>query len=94
MITEGYKYQFARRVRLQDAEDTLLLALLAAEGIHGRPRVRMDSAYAVDPAVRTIVVDSSTDVGQDVCGIYTSFLTKEFSGQAFDVSPLDKEIQT
>ena len=94
MITEGYKYQFSKRVRLRDAEDTLLLALLAAEGIYGRPRVRMDSAYAVDPALRTIVVDSSTDVGQDVCGIYTSFLTKEFSAGAFAVRPLDKEIQT
>ena len=94
MIIEGYKYQFAERVRLRDAEDTLLLALLAAEGIYGHSRVRMDAACAVDPVLRTIVVDCSTDVGQDLCGVYTSFLTKEFSAGAFDVCPLDKEIQT
>lgn len=94
MIIEGYKYQFTEGVCLRDAEDTLFLALLAAEGIYGFSRVRMDAAYAVDPALRTIVVDSSTDVGQDVCGIYTSFLSREFGAGAFDVRPLDREIRT
>lgn len=30
MIAEGYRYQFAEGVRFRDAEDTLLLAILAA----------------------------------------------------------------
>ena len=93
MITEGYRYRFAERVSLRDAEDTLLLALLAAEGIYGQARVRMDAAYAVDRALRAVVVDCSTDVGQDVAGIYTSFLTKEFGARAFDVRPLDGEVR-
>jgi len=48
MIDEGYRYKFSKGVDLRDAEDTLLLALLAVEGIYGECRVRMDAAYAVD----------------------------------------------
>jgi len=93
MITEGYRYKFAEGVGLRDAEDTLLLSLLAAEGIYGVARVRMDAAYAVDAPLRAIVVDCATQVGQDVCGIYTSFITKEFGPGAFCVRRLGQEDQ-
>ena len=91
MITEAYRYRFKEDVDLRDVEDTLLLALLAAEGIYGQPRVRMDAAYTVDKPLRVVVVDASTDVGQDVAGIYTSFIIKEFGPDAFRVRRLDQE---
>ena len=94
MITEGYRYQFAKGVGLRDAEDTLLLALLAAEGIYGPSRVRMDAAYAIDAPLRVIVVDGATQVGQDVSGVFTSFLTKEFGPDAFGVRRLNRENQS
>ena len=93
MITEGYRFRFAEGVRLRDAEDTLLLALLAAEGIYGEARVRMDAAYAVDAPLQVIVIDCATQVGQDVCGIFTSFITKEFGPGAFCVRRLGQEAQ-
>ena len=92
MINDGYRYRFGRGVDLRDAEDTLLLALLAVEGIYGECRVRMDAAYAVDQTLGVIVVDGSTEVGQDVCGIFTAFLTREFCPRAFRVDPLGKEV--
>jgi len=92
MINNGYRYRFSKGVDLRDAEDTLLLALLAAEGIYGECRVRMDAAYAVDAPLGVIVVDGSTEVGQDVCGIFTAFLTREFCPRAFRVDPLGKEV--
>ena len=92
MIDEGYKYKFGKGVDLRDAEDTLLLALLAAEGIYGECRVRMDAAYAVDEALGVIVVDGATEVGQDVCGIFTAFLTREFGPRAFRVDRIGKEV--
>ena len=91
MITEGYRYQFAESICLRDAEDTLLLALLAAEGIYGPARVRMDAAYTVDAPLRAIVVGSATQVGQDVSGVFTSFLTREFGPDAFRVRRLSQE---
>ena len=94
MITEGYRYKFAEGVRLRDAEDTLLLALLAAEGIYGQSRVRMDAAYVVDALPRAIVVDGATQVGRDVSGVFTSFLMKEFGPDTFRVRRLNQEGQS
>ena len=91
MITKGYRYKFAEGVRLRDAEDTLLLA---AEGIYGQSRVRMDAAYVVDALPRAIVVDGATQVGRDVSGVFTSFLMKEFGPDAFRVRRLNQEGQS
>ena len=93
MITEGYRYKFVEGVALREAENTLLLSLLAAEGLYGEARVRMDAGYAVDAALRVIVVDGATPVGQDVCNIFTAFITKEFGPRSFCVHPLEQEVQ-
>jgi hypothetical protein len=94
MITYGYRFQFKEGVNLRDAEDTLLLALLAAEGIYGEARLRLDAAYAIDKALGVIIIDASTEVGQDVAGIFTSFIIKEFGPGAFIVRPLEQEVRS
>ena len=81
----GYRYRFSRNVDLREARDTLLLALLAAEGLFGRTRVRMDAAWAEDAVLNVLVVDAGTLVGMTVCLIFTAFLTAEFGADAFDV---------
>lgn len=80
-----YRYRFNRDVPLQDVEETLLLGVLAAEGLHGEARVRMDAVYSVDESIRAIIVDASTEVGQDVNAIFTAFLLREFGQDAFQV---------
>ncbi len=85
MITEAYRYRFRQGADLRQAEDTLLLAILAAEGLYGEACIRMDAGYAIDESIRAIVVDASTEVGQAVNGIFTSFLLKEFGRLGFHV---------
>ena len=85
MITEAYRYRFGENVDLAEAENTLLLSVLAAEGLHGEARVRMDAGYAIDPSIRVIVVDASTEVGQVVNSIFTAFLLREFGRLSFHV---------
>jgi hypothetical protein len=82
---EYYRYRFRRDVALREAEDTLLLAILAAEGLFGEAQVRMDAGYAVDASIQTIIVDASTDVGQAVSAIFTAFILREFGRHAVDV---------
>jgi hypothetical protein len=84
-MLQVYRYRFAPGVDLGEAEDTLLLAMLAAEGLLGEARVRMDAAYAVDESIRAIVVDASTVVGQIVSAIFTTLVLREFGRQAVDV---------
>jgi hypothetical protein len=89
MFEQAYRYRFAERVGLRDAGDTLLLAVLAVEGLFGAARVRMDFAFATDEAIRVIVVDASTDVGQAVSGIFTAFLSREFGPDAFCIKRVE-----
>jgi hypothetical protein len=89
MFEQAYRYRFADRVDLRDAGDTLLLAVLAAEGLFGAAQVRLDFGFAADEAIGVIVVDASTDVGQAVNGIFTSFISREFGRGAFCVKRVE-----
>ena len=93
MIVQGYRYKFLSGAALQEAEKTLLLATLAAEGLYGESRVRMDAAYAVDESRNTIAVDTSTAVGEDIASIFTAFIAKELGQNKFFVRRLGQEGQ-
>lgn len=94
MIAQGYRYKFLSRAALEEAEKTLLLSMLAAEGLHGESRVRMDADYAVDQALLTITVDTSTAIGQDIAAIFTAFVSKELGQSKFLLHRLDKVVQS
>lgn len=85
MTKAAYQYEFRDGIDLRDVEVTLLLALLAAEGVFSEARVRLDSAYRIDPEARTATVDASTAVGQIVNGIFTAFAIREFGRDGFTV---------
>lgn len=83
------KYTFELRpgVPLRDAEVTLRLALLAAEGLHGQAAVRLAAAHQVDPRRRVVEVDAYGPIGDGVVRLFTTFLTREYGDDAFDVQP-------
>ncbi len=83
-----YSYHFDESVPISDVGETLLLAVLAAESIHGRARVQLDASFRLDETGRTCVVDAGTDVGRDIARIFTGYLTSEFGEQAFQVERL------
>lgn len=85
MTRAAYRYEFREGIDLRDVEDTLLLAHLAAEGVFSEARVRLDSAYRIDPEARTATVDAATAVGQIVNGIFTAFAIREFGRDGFTV---------
>lgn len=85
MIRQAYRYRFREEADRREAEDTLRLALLAAEGLFGVCRVRMDASWATDESIHTIVIDAGTLVGMTACLIFTAFLTAEFGADAFHV---------
>jgi len=91
-MTRAYKYQFRDGLDGRDVEDTLLLAFLAAEGIFGESRVRMDGAYSTDREARTVTVDASTAVGQAVNAVFTVYALKEFGRDGFTVRRLAGEV--
>ena len=85
MTTGVYRFVLKPTAPLDEAEMSLQLAILAAEGLFGGARVRMDAGYHLDEARRTIVVDANTEVGRAVVRIFTEFLTREFGEHTFEV---------
>jgi len=86
MTREVHRYTFRPTVPAAEIESTLLLAVLAAEGLHGQSRVRMDASYAFDAEKHACVIDSGTEVGRDICRIFTGFAAREFGDESFSVS--------
>jgi len=82
---EIYRYQFNKGVPMVEVEESLHLAILAAECLHGEASVRLDADYRFGRAKRSCVIDASTEVGRDICRIFTGFAIKEFGEDAFRV---------
>jgi hypothetical protein len=85
MATDVYRYRFGKNVSADEIEATLLLAIVAAEGVHGQAQVRLYMSHAFDGAAGTCVIDAGTPVGRDVNKLFVSFLAREFGADAFTV---------
>ena len=85
MNRELYRYHFAATVPLRDVENSLLLAVLATECLHGRSLVRLDASFCLENDKRACVVDAATEVGLAIARIFTGFITREFGEKAFKV---------
>lgn len=85
MNRELYRYNFDSKVPIRDIEESLLLAVLAAESLHGRSLVRLDASFCLDSHKRSCIVDAATEVGRAIARIFTGFLTREFGEEAFKV---------
>ena len=85
MNRELYRYNFDSEVPIRDVEESLLLAVLATECLHGRSLVRLDASFCLDSKKRSCVVDAATEVGCAIARIFTGFLSREFGEEAFKV---------
>ncbi len=90
MSREIYRYSFSAGVSLRDVEESLLLAVLATESLHGRSLVRLDASFCLDEKKQSCVVDAGTEVGRYIARIFTGFLTREFGEEAFTVERKSK----
>lgn len=80
-----YRFQFSPDVDLAEAEDTLRLSLLAAEGLYGEAKVRTEATFSVHPLQSELRVSGCATVVDSVAHICTSLLTHEFGRESFTV---------
>lgn len=85
MNHEIYLFTFSEKVSFSEIEESMFLATMAAESLHGRSSLRMDAAFTLDAEKRTAAVDARTDVGRAIARIFTGFLTREFGEDKFKV---------
>ena len=86
-------FTFEPDVSMESVEESVLLSVLAAEGLHGAGQVRLDAAYHVNPRKRACVIDVGSDVGRDVARVLTGFLIREFGEDSFDVRRPNRQPQ-
>ena len=83
------RYTFSQSVSMREAEETLLLAVLAVESLFGESTIRLDASFSVDSSRRACVIDASTDVGRAICRVFTGFVSREFGSDVFEIHRID-----
>jgi len=88
MTPSTYRFELKSKARFDESERTLHLAVVAAEGLFGEARVRMEFAYWRDPTRSVLLVDGSNEVGNAIIRIFTGLLIREFGTSEFAVRPV------
>ena len=94
MSGEIFRYEFPASVAMEDVESSIVLAVLATQGLHGEALVRLHARHHLDIAGRRCVVDAGTPAGSDFNRILVSFLLCEFGDTGFRVERVEKERAT
>lgn len=88
MTVTNYRFRFNDSIELDEAESTLHLAILAAEGLFSEALLRVNFSYERDDVQRGLIIDGGNEISQTVVRIFTSFVIKEFGSTAFTVSAI------
>jgi len=91
MTPTTYRYTFADTIPLSEVQDTLILALLAAEAVHGSAQVRLDAEYHLDLTGHACEIAGDTIIGRDLNRLFIGFLQREFGADAFRVERVAAE---
>ena len=93
MPGELYRYSFDQAVPGEEVESTLVLSILAVEGVHGLAQTRLDAAHAFDRKRRSVVIAAGTPVGLDLNRVFVSLVTRQFGPGSFRVERVQQELQ-
>ena len=86
MSTTVYKFKFDAATELDEAESTLHLAILAAEGLFSEALLRVNFSYHRDDEAKSLHINGGDEISETVVRIFTSFAIKEFGSTAFVIS--------
>jgi hypothetical protein len=88
MAQDLFRFTLTDEVPLPKAEDSLRLALLAAEGLYGQAQVRLGAEYRIDEGAKTLTLDAGTPEGSAVTRMLAQFLARQFGDLSFAVRRL------
>jgi len=70
----------------EGVEADIALAIFAAECIHGRPRVRMETRYLVSPDGKSCVIEVGGASGEAAARVFAGLASARFGDRGFNVS--------
>lgn len=89
MFAGVFRFSLNRHVPLEDAETTLHLAMLAAEGLFGKPRVAMEFRYDLVTEDHAIDVSADSEVGTTIARIFSGLLLREIGDGGFRIDNIE-----
>jgi hypothetical protein len=89
-----FRYDFETNVPMNEVEQTIVLALLATESLHGECNVQLAAPHFLDADHRACIVDATSPIGIDFNRLLLGFLRREFGPLAFRVSAVDQSQQS
>jgi hypothetical protein len=85
MAPNIYRFEFVESVSMVEVEETLMLAIIATESLHGESQARLDIEHEFSVEKRTCAINATTSVGADLNRLFVGFVTREFGAGAFQV---------
>ncbi len=85
MKLDVYRYSFPKGTDMEQVTETLLLSSLAAEGLYGRSRLKLDTTVRCDAKARRADVSAGDEAGQAVARIFGALLGMVMGERSFTV---------
>lgn len=82
---DAYRYSFDESVDFDDVLETLQLAIIAVEIMHGESAARLYARFADDPKQKKIVLDASSDAGRTLNLFFTGLLLRGYGEDALRI---------
>jgi hypothetical protein len=70
----------------ESVEADMALAIFAAECIHGRPRVRMETRYLVSPDGKSCAMELTGDAGEAAARVFAGLVSARFGEGGVSIS--------
>ena len=77
-MSKVLRFSFPTETGTWEVEADLALAIFAAECIHGRPRVRLETRYMVGPGGQTCVMEISGAAGEAAARVFAGLAAARF----------------
>lgn len=94
MQRQVFRYHFHDDVDLQYVEAELVLATFNVESLHGSARARLEAAHFLDHEQRSLVIDATSEVGEDFNRLFVGGLLREYGHESFTVRRAENELST
>jgi hypothetical protein len=80
------RFTFQGEQGLEDIKADLALAIFAAECLHVRPRVRLETRYLVGPGGQACVMEVSGPAGESVAQVFAGLIAARLGEEAVSIS--------
>ena len=88
-----YHYQIMDGIPMNAVKDSLLLSVMAAESLYGRPRINLEARFRLERVSRVYIIEAGTKIGETIARVFTGLLIREFGERAFKVERKETSLE-